>query len=95
LDTKGRRITETQDSKICSRVPRESESRMTADEGQQQFTRPTETAEIYVMRTFITCTVRQILLENQVKENEMATACSTHDRSKFGVLVGNMKEIDH
>jgi len=30
------------------------------------------------MRSFITCTLRHILLDNQIKEGEMSRSCSTH-----------------
>jgi hypothetical protein len=33
-----------------------------------------------IMRSFITCTLHQILLGDQIKEDEMDSACSTDGR---------------
>jgi len=36
----------------------------------------------YVMKSFITCTLRQILWGDQAKEDEMGHACRTHGRDE-------------
>jgi hypothetical protein len=33
-----------------------------------------------IMRSFITCTLHQILLSDDIKDNEMGWACRTHER---------------
>jgi len=33
-----------------------------------------------IMKNFINCTLHQILLDDQIKEDEMDGACSTHGR---------------
>jgi hypothetical protein len=42
------------------------------------------------MRSFITCTLRQVYLNDQVKEDEMDGVCSTHGekRNAYRILVG-------
>jgi hypothetical protein len=41
-----------------------------------------ETGEDYIMRSFITCTLQQILLGYQINEDEMGGACSTNGRNE-------------
>jgi hypothetical protein len=44
------------------------------------------------MRSFITCTLHKYNSNDQVMENEIGTACSTHgtgkERNTYGILVG-------